>query len=926
MPEIKRLFLLDAYALIYRAYYAFIKNPRYNSKGLNTSAILGFTNTLEEILSKEKPTHLAVVFDPPGPTFRNELFVAYKAHREETPEDIKKSIPYIKKIIAGYNIPIIEVWGFEADDVIGTLALHAGQNGFVTFMMTPDKDYCQLVTENTFIYKPKRMGNEVEIWGIPEVVKEFEVKDPKQVVDVLALWGDKSDNIPGAAGIGEKGAKKMISEYGTIENLYLNIDKLKDSQKKILLDSKENIMLSLKLARIETHVPIDFDEEGLTMNAYNNKDLEDIFNELEFKTLANRILNKVSSTIKTDNNIQGSLFESFNKFDETKSVSNFKNIHDVAHKYTVVASSSDRETLIHQLKGVVEFCFDTETTGLDVLSAEIVGVSFSFKAYEAYYVPVPSDLTLARQLLEEFKPIFEDETIRKIGQNVKFDMLMLKRYQIDVKGEIFDTMIAHYLIQPELPHNMNYLAEIYLNYTPVKIEELIGEKGRGQKNMRSVAIDVIKEYAAEDADVTWQLKTILVKELAKSGMEQLARDVEMPLITVLADIEETGFNLNVDELNLFAIVLKEKIGILENEIYLLAGMEFNIGSPKQLGEVLFDRLKIDLDAKKTKTQQYSTGEEVLDKLRSKHVIIDKILEYRGFKKLLSTYVDTLPKLINPVTKKIHTSFNQAVTSTGRLSSTSPNLQNIPIRDDEGKEIRKAFISSSSEYILLAADYSQIELRIMAHISGDENMIEAFNANEDIHTSTASKIFGIPNQDVTKDMRRKAKTANFGIIYGISTFGLAERLGIPRGESKQLIDGYFNNYPKVKQYMNNAIIAAKELGYVETLLGRRRYLKDINSANAVVRGFAERTAINAPIQGSAADVVKIAMIRIFKRLNKKNLKTKLILQVHDELIFDVFKPELDEVMKIVRYEMENAYKLKVPLIVDIGIGNNWLEAH
>lgn len=921
----KKLFLLDAYALIFRSYYAFINNPRYNSKGVNTSAIFGFTNTLDEVLRKEAPTHIAVVFDPPPPTFRHKMFDQYKANRQATPEDIRKAVPYIKRIIDGYNIPIIQVDGFEADDVIGTLAKKFEKEGFTVYMMTPDKDYSQLVSDHIFVYKPRTNGNSADILGKPEVKRDFLVDQPELVADILALWGDASDNIPGAPGIGEKTAKKLVSEFGSVENIIANVQKLKGKQKDIILNNQEVIALSKKLTSIVLDVPVEISEKELEKVNMDRVKLQEIFDELEFKNLANRILN--SGMAAKASVIQGSLFPEETPQELTASVaSSLKTIKDIEHSYSLVNEKAEREKLIGLLQGQKEFCFDTETTGLDPHSAELVGISFCFQAHQAWYLPVPGNREAALNLLKEFKALFEDEKIRKVGQNIKFDILMLKGYGIEVKGEIFDTMIAHYLIQPELRHNMNYLSEIYLHYDPVHIESLIGKAGKDQISMRLVPVETIKEYCCEDSDVTIQLKEILEKELNEKGFIELAEKVEFPLINTLAQMEWNGMKLDVTSLSNYGVALEKEVAEIERDIYQLAGEEFNISSPKQLGEILFEKLAIVTDAKKTKTKQYSTGEEVIQKLKDKHPIVEKVLQYRGLKKLISTYVDALPKLVNPKTKRIHTSFNQAITATGRLSSTNPNLQNIPIRDEEGKEIRKAFIASDDQHVLLSADYSQIELRVMAHICSDEHLIEAFRKNEDVHTLTASKIFNVPIESVSADMRRKAKTANFGIIYGISAFGLSERLNIPRAEAKALIEGYFENFPEVKKYMNRVIDSARDKGYVETILGRKRFLKDIHSANAVVRGVAERNAINAPVQGSAADIIKIAMVNIQKKLNERRLQSLLILQVHDELVLDIFKPELEEVRELVKTEMESAVELKVPLLVEIGAGQNWLEAH
>ncbi|OFX24713.1 MAG: DNA polymerase I [Bacteroidetes bacterium GWA2_31_9b] len=924
----KNLYLLDAYALIYRSYYAFIKNPRFNSKGLNTSAIFGFTNTLIELITKENPTHIAVVFDPPYPTFRHQIYDKYKANREATPEDIKKSIPYIKEIIKGFNIPILEVAGYEADDVIGTLAKQAEKEGFITYMMTPDKDYGQLISDNILMYKPSRSGNEEEIVDRKAICEKYNIKNPEQIIDILGLMGDSSDNIPGAPGIGEKSAIKLIEKFGSIENLYKHIDEVTGKQKEILEKNKDLVLLSQLLATIKLDVPIQIDPESILLENPDESKLTSLFEELEFRNMGNRIFKKEPSVTKQKDNsntvFQGSLFGGI---EIEKTTSHLKTIANTEHNYILINTEELKANLINDLNKQKEFCFDSETTGLDPYTSEIVGLSFSWENHIAYYIPFPENQDETRNILNSFKQIFENPSIKKIGQNVKFDTLILQHYDIQVKGEIFDTMIAHYLLQPDLRHNLNYLSEHYLAYKPVEIEELIGKKGAKQVSMRNVAIDQIKEYAAEDADLAYQLKTIFENDLKNAGLYNLSENLEMPLIPVLANMESSGIRIDINALNEYAKLLNKELIEIEENIYKHAGFHFNISSPKQLGEILFDRLKLDSNAKKTKTKQYSTSEETLALLFDKHPIINSVLEYRSLKKLLSTYIEALPKLINAKTGKIHTSYNQAVASTGRLSSNNPNLQNIPIREERGREIRKAFIPSDSNHVLLAADYSQIELRIMAHLSQDENMLDAFRNNEDIHTATAAKVFHVENlSDITKDQRRKAKTANFGIIYGISSFGLSQRLTISRTEAKSLIDEYFIGFPKVKEYMDKSIAIARQKGYVETIMGRKRILNDINSQNAVVRGFAERNAINAPIQGSAADIIKLAMIDIYNELNNKKFVSKMILQVHDELIFDVYKPELEQIKSLVKEKMENAVKLSTPLTVDIGVGENWLEAH
>ena len=921
-----RLFLLDAYALIYRSYFAFINAPRVNSKGLNTSTMLGFVNTLEQLLKNENPTHIAIAFDMKGPTFRHDMFPEYKAHRDEMPEDIRKSIPYIREIIKGYHIPILEKEGFEADDVIGTLAKTAEREGFQVYMVTPDKDYAQLVSKNIFMYKPKRLGNEMEILGVEQVCENFQIQNPLQVIDVLGLMGDSSDNIPGCPGIGPKTAMKLVSEFGSVEGVYQNIDKLKGKQKESLEQFEEQVRMSRKLAEIILDVPVEFNQEDLQLSIPDFAKLREIFLELEFRTLAERILPPANKAVEPVIAFeQGTLF-SMGEQTQTETPGVHTDIRSTMHNYTLVDSEEKVKELIVKLGEQKSFCFDTETTGLDTQTDQLVGLSFSFKAGEAYYVPVPSDRKKALALVHEFQPVFANETILKIGQNMKFDILFLSRYDIDIKGDYFDTMVAHYLVQPDLRHNLDYLSEIYLGYKKVATEELIGKRGKNQLTMRQVDPEVIKEYACEDADITFQLKELLDQELIKAEAKNLFTQVEMPLLKVLVQMELAGLKIDPKVLDDYAVILREQIIELENSIIEMAGEHFNISSPKQLGYILFEKLMLDPKAKKTKTKQYSTGEEILVNLQDKHPIIAKILEHRGLKKLLSTYVEALPKLINPKTGKLHTSFNQTIAATGRLSSTNPNLQNIPIRDESGREIRKAFIPSGNDNTFLSADYSQIELRIMAAVSGDKVMTEAFRNGEDIHAATASKIFGVPLSEVTSEMRRKAKTANFGILYGISPFGLAQRLNIPRGEAKQLIDDYFSNFSMVKNYMDSQLVLARERGYVETIMGRRRYLADINSANAAVRAFAERNAINAPIQGSAADIIKVAMININKRFAGKGLQSKMVLQVHDELNFDVLKSELEVVKEIVREEMEHAVKLDVPLDIEMDAAENWLLAH
>jgi DNA polymerase-1 len=919
----KKLLLIDAYALIFRAYYAFINNPRINSKGVNTSAVFGFTNALEEILRKEKPSHVVVVFDHKDGSFRKKLYPEYKAQRKPTPEDIIKSVPYIKKILEGFNIPILEVPDYEADDTIGTLAKQAAKEGFKVYMMTPDKDFGQLVEENIKIYKPARKGKPAEILGVWEIRQKYGIQHPEQVIDILALWGDASDNVPGINGVGEKKASKLIAEYGSVEKIYENLDKIKGKMRENLEAGKEQVKLSKELVTIALDVPVEFDEALFARKEKDKEKLQKVFEELEFRTMGARVVNSKAENAQP---VQGSLFDTAKDNVTETLTDNYADINTVKHEYTLVEDKEGRAVLIKQLAAQKEFCFDTETTGLELISSEIIGVAFSFKEHEAYYVNLPKDFEQSKVVLEEFRGVFENEQIEKIGQNIKYDIAMMKNYGIAVKGKLFDTMLAHYLLQPEQPHNFNYLAETYLNYKTVKIEELIGSKGKLQLNMRQIAAEKVKEYAGEDADLTYQLKKILENELEKTGMNKLAYEIEMPLVPVLADMEFSGVKIDSDFLNQYAGKLREKIIAIEQDIFKMAGTEFNIASPKQLGEVLFDRMKIISQPKRTKTGQYATGEQELVKLKDKHEIIEKILDYRGLQKLLNTYVAALPKLVNPKSGKLHTSFNQAAVATGRLSSSNPNLQNIPIRTEEGREIRKAFVPSVPDTYIFSADYSQIELRIMAHMSEDEQMIAAFKDNADIHTATAAKIFNVPANEVTREMRSKAKSANFGIIYGISSFGLAQNLGIKRSEAKELIDNYFKNYPKVKEYMSKQVAKAREHHFVETLFGRRRYLKDIDSRNSVVRSVAERNAINAPIQGTAADIIKLAMINIFSKLQENNMKTKMVLQVHDELVFEVPENELEQLKTMVHYEMENAVKLSVPLIADSGYGKNWLEAH
>ncbi len=917
----KKLFLLDAYALIYRSYFAFIRNPRFNSKGVNTSAMLGVTNTIVQLLENEDPHLVGVVFDVSAPTFRHEMFKEYKANREEMPEDLRKSIPFIRKIIEGFNIPIIEMAGYEADDVIGTLARKAEKKGYTTYMMTPDKDYAQLVTENTFMFKPGKAGGDAEVWGIKEVQENFGIKTPEQVIDILGLMGDSADNIPGCPGIGPKTAEKLIAEYGSIDGIYKNIDKLKGKQKENLVEFEEQVRLSKKLATIILDVPIEFDTKKLTREELNKEALLVLFDDLEFRTITQRL--KLKDT-PVETAMQGTLFD---MGEPETTVERTKNtIETVPHQYYLVENEMQRASLRAELSVQEEFCFDTETTGLETQTAEIVCLSFAFRNHEAFCVTIPSNQDEAQKVMEEFRDIFEDENITKIGQNIKYDMLILGNYGLEVKGKLYDTMLAHYLIQPDLKHNLDYLCEIYLNYTKVPTDELIGKKGPNQSTMRSVAPEELKDYACEDADLTLQLKNALDPLLDKYEVRELFNTIEMPLVPVLTEMENTGVRINSEELNNYAGVLREQIIQIEKDIFELAGEEFNVASPKQLGPILFEKLKIDTNAKKTKTKQYSTAEDVLIRLVDRHPIVQKILDYRQLNKLLNTYVETLPKLVNSKSGKIHTSYNQAIAATGRLSSVNPNLQNIPIRSENGREIRRAFIPSDDRHIFLSADYSQIELRIMAAMSQDDEMIKAFNEEKDIHSITAAKIYQVPEKKVDADMRRKAKTANFGIIYGISAFGLSQRLNIPRTEAKELIDGYFENFPGIKKFMDKQIDLARNQGFVQTIKGRKRYLSDINSANAVVRGMAERNAINAPIQGSAADIIKIAMINIYRQFKKVGINSKMVLQVHDELNFDVLITELEQVKQIVKTEMENAVKIGVPLTVEINAAANWLDAH
>ena len=925
MNEPKKLFLLDAMALIYRAYFAFSKNPRINSKGQNTSAVLGFANALLDILKNQKPTHIGVAFDTHAPTVRHDDFAEYKANREKMPEDLAASIPFIVELIKGFNIPILSVDGYEADDIIGTLAKRAEKAGFTTFMMTPDKDFGQLVSENIFMYKPARMGNGAEVWGIKEVCERYQLENPLQMIDLLGLWGDASDNIPGVPGIGEKTAIKLIAEYGSMENLLDHIDELKGKLKENLERFTDQALQSKSLATIILDVPIEFNPDKLILEDPDFEKLKILFEELEFRNYAARVEALYSPQQNTVTQVDLFSDEVDNGLVVTE-VTDKNTIQNTPHQYHLVSTKEEAQQLAALLGKQNEFCFDTETTGVDANNAELVGMSFAFKAGEAWYVPVSENYHEALETVGLFKEVMENPKITKIGQNIKFDASMLNWYDVKVAGRFFDTMIAHYLIQPDMRHNMDVLSETYLNYKPVSIETLIGKKGKNQGSMRDADTAEIKEYAAEDADITLQLKEVFEPMLVEAGTKKLFDEIEMPLVPVLASMEAEGVKLDVETLVQFSQELETQIGVTQAEIFRLADTEFNIASPKQMGEVLFEKLAIIDKPKKTKTGQYATGEDELLKLAHRHPIIERILEFRSLTKLKSTYVDALPALVNPRDGRIHTSYNQAVAATGRLSSNNPNLQNIPIRTELGREIRKAFIPRNTDYVLMAADYSQIELRIIAHLSDDQAMIHDFSEGVDIHTATASRVYNMPLGEVTRDMRRNAKTVNFGIIYGISAFGLSERLGIPRREAANIISSYFEKYPGVKKYMDNTIALAKANGYVETIKGRRRYLNDINSGNATVRGFAERNAINAPIQGSSADMIKIAMISIYNEMVEKNLKTKMILQVHDELVFDVHRDEV-EVMKIlIENNMKQAMKLNVPVEVDINIGENWLEAH
>lgn len=928
MPEKKKLFLLDAMALIYRAYFALNKNPRVNSKGQNTSAILGFTNTLLDVLRNEHPSHIGVAFDTMAPTLREEGYADYKANREKMPEDIALSLPHIVELIQAFNIPILKVEGYEADDVIGTLAKKAEKEDFEVYMMTPDKDFGQLVSPNIHMYKPARMGNKAEILGVKEICDKYKIERPEQLIDILGLWGDASDNIPGVPGVGEKTASRLIQQFGSVENLLANTDKLKGKLKENVVEFTDQAILSKQLATIILDVPISFDPDELVLSEPDREKLSGLFAELEFRRLAQRVFGENNTEGEKEEGKEkqeggNNLFSSAGmELPETK----FKSLADADHSYHLVNTNEGVMQLIQRLEQSGGFCFDTETTGVDANDTELVGVSFAVEKGEAWYVPVPPNYNEAMELLSGFRPLFEDESLEKTGQNLKFDISVLKWYEIEVKGQLFDTMIAHYLIEPDLRHNMDFLAETYLKYRPVPIESLIGKKGKNQLSMRSLPPEAVKDYACEDADITLQLRKAFEPMLGESGTLRLFNEIEIPLVPVLAAMEAEGVKLETAALNEFSDELGKDIAGLEKEIQDLAGQPFNISSPKQLGEILFEKLKVTDKPKLTRTRQYSTSEDVLVRLADKHPIINHILDYRSLTKLKSTYVDALPRLINPRDHRIHTSYNQAVAATGRLSSNNPNLQNIPIRTPRGREIRKAFVPRNEDYTLLAADYSQVELRIIAELSEDPHLIDTFVNGLDVHTATAAKIYGVDLDKVEPDMRRNAKTVNFGIVYGISAFGLSERLNIPRKEAAEIIQQYFIKYPGVKAYMDSMIAFARSHGYVETMMGRRRYLRDINSSNATVRGFAERNAINAPVQGSSADMIKIAMINIHRALKEEKMASKMILQVHDELVFDALKSEVGKLQEIVGELMRSAIPMTVPLVVDMNTGSNWLEAH
>lgn len=946
MSAQKRLFLLDAYALIFRGYYAFIKNPRINSKGLDTSAIMGFMNSLMDVIKREKPDHLAVAFDKGGSDLRNDIFPEYKANRDATPDAIKIAVPYIQELLKAMHIPIIEVKGYEADDLIGTIAKQAEKQNYKVFMVTPDKDFAQLVSENIFMYKPARMGNGIEIWGIPEVLEKFEIERPEQVIDFLGMMGDAADNIPGLPGVGEVTAKKFLKEFGTMENLLANTDKLSGKMKDNIEANKEKGLLSKKLATILLDCPVVFDENDYELSTPDVEKTDALFNELEFRRMAEQFdaifknggastqLNQVDEA-KLYKKPQPKNEDQFDLFGSTQNEATseenrhqyYSSLENTEHFYQTIQGELAVKLLLQNLQNQTSVCFDTETTGLDALHAELVGISFSYEKGKGFYVPFPENQEEATTLIEKFRPFFENEAIEKIGQNLKYDLKILSNYNVQVKGKLFDTMIAHYLINPDMRHNMDILSETYLKYSPKSIEDLIGKKGKNQLSMRDVPLEDIKEYAVEDADVTLQLKENFTLELDKTETKKLFDEIEIPLVKVLAAMEKEGIRVDVDFLKSLSHDLGNDIQKLESTIYEIAGEKFNLASPKQLGDILFDKLKIGgAKQKKTKTGQYATGEEILNYLVNEHEIVKAILDWRQLVKLQNTYVDALPNQVDSVTQRIHTDYMQTVAATGRLSSNNPNLQNIPIRTERGRQIRKAFIARDENYKLVSADYSQIELRIIAALSGEENMIQSFQKNEDIHKATASKVFNIPLEEVTREQRSHAKTVNFGIIYGVSAFGLSNQTSLTRAESAALIEAYYQTYPSLKSYINNQIQLARENGYVQTILGRRRYLKDINSQNAIVRGGAERNAVNAPIQGSAADIIKIAMINIHEKLTSENWKSKMLLQVHDELVFDVHLSELEKIKPMIKQEMENAFPLNVPLIVEIGEGNDWLAAH
>ena len=929
----KKLFLLDGMALIYRAHFALSKNPRFTSTGVNTSAVMGFTNTLLEVLKKERPTHIAVVFDTEAPTERHTDFEAYKAHREAMPEDLSKALPYIFRLIEGFNIPVITKDGYEADDIIGTLAKEGEKAGFQVYCMTPDKDFAQLVSDNIFIYKPARMGNEMEILGVPEVLAKWEIEKVEQVIDILGLWGDAVDNIPGIPGIGEKTAKALIKQYGSMENIIANSHELKGKQRENVENFAAQGLISKKLATIILNVPVEFNEQQLLLEEPSKELLEPLFAELEFRTIGKRVFGDNFNVNEGKSNGQQDLFGNAVASKEIENQPSLfdtpidaKNIENTPHEYHLVDTIEARKELVKLLLQQSRISFDTETTGVDANLVDLVGLSFSVDAGKGYYIPTPENREETQAILEEFRPVFENENIVKIGQNIKYDMLVLKWYGIQLKGELFDTMLAHYLIDPDTRHGMDVLAENYLGYTPISITSLIGPKGKNQLNMKDIAVEKVVDYAAEDADVTLQLAKVFEPMLLERNAQKLAAEIENPLIYVLADMEKEGVRIDAETLATYSAQLQEEISKAELSVYEKAGLKFNLASPKQLGEVLFDHLKLDPKAKKTKTGQYQTGEDVLTALASKSDIVQDILDFRQMQKLKSTYVDALPLLVNPRTGRVHTSYNQAVAATGRLSSNNPNLQNIPIKTDRGREVRKAFIARDENHILLSADYSQIELRIIAEISKEANMLDAFLNGIDIHTATAAKVYGIGIDEVTSNQRRNAKAVNFGIIYGQSAFGLSQNLNIPRKEAAEIIEQYFTQYPGIKNYMSDTMNFARENGYVETIMGRRRYLRDINSANMTVRGYAERNAINAPIQGSAADMIKIAMINIHKDMVGQNLQSKMTMQVHDELVFDVVKSEKETVKEIITHRMKTAIKTEVPIEIEIGEGTNWLEAH